>query len=210
MQVIIDNNFNKVFHFLQTPFPRPEPSRKNILLLVLVTIISGLFILIFKPFNIENQTGEWFIYLIIFSLGVVFSLSLYFMEFFIPRLFPKIFSRWNLGKALLWYPLVILFVSGVMFLYKSFLGGFRDFTALEFVMVSGRVLGIGVVVSFFTLGAVSYLNRKQFALLSSREQYTVKIPHSKSISINLAEVMFIVSDDNYVEIHSETNGIRKS
>ncbi|WP_235537788.1 LytTR family DNA-binding domain-containing protein [Sediminicola sp. YIK13] len=169
----------------------------------------SIFILIFEPFEIENQTGEWYVDLIIFSLGIIFFLSILLIEFLVPKVIPKLFENWNFGKAILWYAWVILFVGAVMFTYKSYLGGFRDFTWMEYFSVLGRILIIGITVSFFTLGVISYLNRQRFSLISSNENYKIKAPNSKSIRLNLNNVMYIVSDDNYVDIHLNADGKRE-
>jgi len=197
-------------NILYAPFPRPKNSRKNILWVFVIGLSCSLFILIFKPFDIENQTGEWYVDLIIFSLGIVFFFSVYIMEFLVPKVLPKPFERWILGKAIIWYTWVILFVGAIMFTYKSYLGGFRDFTSTEYFYVLGRILGIGITVSFFALGIISYINKKRLSLISSTENYSIKTPNSKPLRINLNHVMYLVSDDNYVDIHIEANGKRKS
>lgn len=196
-------------NILYTPFPRPRSSRNNVLWLLLIGLSASIFILIFKPYNIENQTGELYIDLIIFSLGIVFFLSVLSMEFLLPKILPKLFSKWTLGKAILWYTWVILFAGAVIFTYKSFLDGFRDFTWNEYFNVLGRILGIGITVSFFSLGFISYLNRKRLSLISSTENYVINAPHSKPLRLNLNNVMYIISDDNYVDIHLESNGKRR-
>lgn len=195
--------------FLHTPFPRPKSNWKNISWLLLISLSSSLFILFFKPFDIQNETGDWFVYLILFSLGVVFFLAAAFMEFVVPALLPKLFARWNFGKAILWYTFVLLFVGGIIFLYKTYLGGYRDFTYIEYVMVLGRVLGIGITVSFFTLGIYTNLNRKRFSSLSTQEKYLITAPNAKTLALNVDEVLYIVSDDNYVDIHLRKDGVRK-
>lgn len=131
------------------------------------------------------------------------------MEFLIPKFIPKLFKKWNLGKAIVWYAWVILFVGAIMFTYKSYLGGFRDFTWTEYFFVLGRILVIGITVSFFVLGILSYLNRNRLSLISSTENYRIEVPNAKPIQLNLNQVMYIVSDDNYVDVHMVANGKRK-
>lgn len=199
----------KWLNILYAPFPRPKSSLRNIFWLLLIGIGASIFILLFKPFDIENKTGEFYVDLIIFSLGILFFLAVFIMEFLLPKLIPKLFTKWTLGKAILWYTWVILYVGAIMFLYKSFLDGFRDFTWTEYLFVLGRILGIGVTVSFFVLGIISYLNRKRLSLISSAENFLIKAPNDKSIRLNLNHIMYIVSDDNYVDIHLEIGGQRK-
>ena len=176
----------------------------------MIAIICNVFILIFKPFSIENRTGEIYLYLILFSLGLVFFLSVYVMEFLVPYLFEKPFKNWTLVKAIIWYGWMILFVGGVMFVYKSFLGGFSDFTFKEYLFVSGRVFSIGITVSFFVLGIFSYLNQRQISFLSSNETCLVTSPEAKPIRLILNEILFIESDDNYVDIHLLQEGERRT
>ncbi|MEM7104927.1 MAG: LytTR family DNA-binding domain-containing protein [Bacteroidota bacterium] len=195
--------------FLYTPFPRPGKSRKYLLWVILVGLSASCFILLYKPFGIRNNTGEWYVDLIIFSLGLLFIVSVLFMEWLVPALAPKLFKNWTLGKALIWYSLVILFIGTVNFLYKSYWGGFREFTWLEFLMVLARTLGIGITVSFFVLGIWHYINRKNFSLISLNENYLINTQNGKSISLNLKDILYISSDDNYVDLHLETEGIRK-
>lgn len=194
---------------LFTPFPRPKNSRKNILWLFAIALSTSLFILIFKPFDIENRTGVWYFNLIIFGLGMIFFLSIYIMEFVVPRLLPKLFLKWSLGKAIVWYAWLILFVGAIMFLSKSYLAGFRDFTWIEYLFVLGRISVISITVSFFVIGIFNYFNRKNFSMMTSNEDYLITAPNTKPLSLNLNNLMYIVSDDNYVDIHMEVDGARK-
>ncbi|MEL6672846.1 MAG: LytTR family transcriptional regulator DNA-binding domain-containing protein [Bacteroidota bacterium] len=195
--------------FFYTPFPKPQGSRKNLLWLLFLSLSCSFFIWLFGPFNIVNQTGQLYIDLILFSLGLVFFASVALIEFGLPSLVPRFFQRWNLGKAILWYSLEIFLVGAIMFFYKSYLGGFRDFTWAEYFNVIGRVLGIGFTVSFFILGMASYFGRRQFSLLSAREEYLLTAPQAQPLPLNLKDILYIVSDDNYVDIHLMVKGQRK-
>lgn len=198
-----------IIDYLKTPFPRPKRNRKNLIWVVLVGIASSLFILLYQPFGIVNSTGDWVLNLVILSLGFLFILSVLFMEWLIPSTFPKAFRNWTLGKALVWYALVILFIGAMQFLYKSFWSSFQEFTWTDFLGVLARTFGIGITVSFFVTGIWQYLNRRQLSLISSTETYTVTAQNGKEISLSLKDILFISSDDNYVDIHYEENGDRK-
>ncbi len=193
--------------YFYSPFPRPKNNKSNFIKVFLFGVMVSLFIVIFKPFNIEND-ALWYYNLITFVLGLIFSSAIYFMEFVIPILFKSLFKRWTLGKAILWYTWLVLFVSAVMFLLKSFIAGFNDFTLLEYLNVIGRITALSLIVAFFALGIISYFNRKKIALLSSKEVYTITAAKVQPIELNLDEVLYIVSDDNYVDIHLESDGER--
>ncbi|WP_422106818.1 LytR/AlgR family response regulator transcription factor [Winogradskyella sp.] len=194
--------------YLKTPLPRPKANLKNLLNIFLIGIIGSLFIIIFKPFNIYSG-GLWYYDFIILSMGLVFSSSIYFIEFIIPYLLKRFFKNWNIGKGLLWYTLIIFFVSGVMFLYKSFLSSFNDFTFSEYINVIGRITGIGLIVTFFVLGIYSYVNSKSFTLIASNEVYKIVASNGNSLELNINEILYIKSDNNYVDIHLFTGNERK-
>ena len=198
-----------IIDYLNTPFPRPKRNRRNLLWVVLVGIASSLFILLYQPFGIENTSGEWFVNLIILSLGLLFILSVLFMEWLIPSIFPNLFRNWTFGKALVWYALVILFIGAIQFLYKSFWSNFQEFTWGDFLGVLARTLGIGITVSFFVTGIWQYFNRRRLSLISSAETYTVTSQSGREISLNLKDILYISSDDNYVDIHYNSAGERK-
>ena len=194
--------------YFETPFPRPKNSKRNIFWVFAIGVLCSGFIIIFKPFNIENNSGAFFEYVLLFSLGILFSLSIYFWDFVIPKLFPSSFNKWTLGRAILWYALMMLFVGALMFLYKSYLGGFRDFTFKEYLFVCGRVLLISTTVSFFVLGLFSYLQKSTLSSIASNESCTIKVSNDKVIQLYFNEILYIESNENYVDIHLCKKGVR--
>ena len=195
--------------FLYTPFPRPKKSRRNLILLLLVGIGASLFILIYNPFDIRTDTGQWYLDLVIFGLGVLFIVSVLFMEVLIPALIPGPFRKWTLGKALLWYALVIVFIAAANFLYKSAWGNFREFSWNDFFLVLGRTMVISFTVCFFVLGIWQYLNRNKITSLLANESYQVVTQSGKTIDLKLNDILYIGSDDNYVDIHYLADGKRQ-
>ena len=199
----------KIQDYLRTPFPRPARSRKNLLWVVAVGLSASFFILLYKPFGIENTTGELYVDAVIFSLGILFILSVLFMEWLIPGIFPGWFRKWTLGKALLWYTLVLVFIAVVNFLYKSYWSNFLEFTWTDFLMVLARTFVISITVCFFVLGIWQYFNRRKIALISANETYKVTTLSSQQLSLNLKDTLYISSDDNYVDVHYISEGERK-
>ncbi|MEM1259972.1 MAG: hypothetical protein AAGH81_15695 [Bacteroidota bacterium] len=113
---------------------------------------ASLFILLYNPFEIAEQAGELSINILLLTTGLVFALSIIFMEWTIPWLFPSLFKKWSFGKALFWYTLVFLFAGTINFIYKSYLGGFSEFTIQEWIFVLARTLAISGTVAFFIVG----------------------------------------------------------
>lgn len=196
-------------NLLKTPFPRPRWNKKNLFWLILIGMSCSLFIILFKPFGIENVNNQWYYDLVILSMGIVFISSYLFIAALVPSLFPALFKNWTLGKAIFWYALVMLFTGGGLFLYKSFLAGFSDFTLSEYFFFLGRTALIALTVSFFSLGLYQYLNRKSLNSISSQEEYLLNTSQGKAIRIHPRDILYISSDDNYVDIHYLKDGQRK-
>ncbi len=198
-----------LIELLYTPFPRPKRNRKLLLWITLVGISCSLFIILFKPFGIENINDQWYFNLAIISMGIVFIMAYLFIEWLIPSLLPRLFKRWTLGKAILWYTLVILFIGAIMFLYKSYLAGFSDFTLKEYFFVIGRTFVLALTVSFFVLGLYQYFSRRTVSIFSVSDDYLITSVDGKSLQINPKDILYIGSDDNYVDIHYLDKGIRQ-
>ncbi|MEM8926620.1 MAG: LytTR family DNA-binding domain-containing protein [Bacteroidota bacterium] len=194
---------------LKVPFPPPKRSLKKFFFILLLGLSCSLFIFLYNPFEIASQSGDVFSNLILLSLGIVFALSILFMEWVIPWLFPYYFRKWTIGKAFFWYTLVLLFAGTVNFIYKNILGGFREFTFLELVFVLGRTLAISGTVAFFIVGLYQLLNRNKLARLVAGEQFTFKASDGKSYRLDLNQILYLSSDDNYVDIHYMENDVRK-
>ena len=194
---------------LKVPFPPPQRSLKKFFFILLLGLSCSLFIFLYNPFEIAEQSGELFANLILLSLGLVFSLSIIFMEWTVPWFFPTYFRKWTIGKAVVWYTLVLLFAGTVNFLYKNILGGFREFTLLELVYVEARTLVISITVALFIVGLYQLLNKNKLARLVSGEQFTFKASNGKSYNLNLNQILYLSSDDNYVDIHYMEGDVRK-
>lgn len=141
-------------------------------------------------------------------MGIVFIASYLFIEWIVPSVIPNPFKTWTLSRAIAWYTLVILFIGAAMFLYKSFLAGFTDFTLKEYFFVIGRTFLIALTVSFFSLGLYQYFSRKPISFFANSTTYDIKTSAGKNLSINPQQILYISSDDNYVDVHYEVNGHR--
>ncbi len=195
--------------FLYTPFPRPKRNKKNLLLLILIGMSASLFILVYNPFGIKTDTGQWYLDLVIIGLGVLFILSVLFMEIIIPAILPGIFKNWTLGKAIIWYMLVFVFIAAMNFLYKSFWSSFLEFSWTDFILVLGRTLVISFTVCFFVLGLWQYLNRRRITSLLGNEYTELTTESGKIVELRLNDILYISSDDNYVDVHYYSGEERK-
>ena len=192
---------NFFYSLYKAPFPRPDYTRKNVLSVFLFGIITALFVIVFEPFDIKDKTGLWYFNAIVFLIGFIFSFSIYLMEFWIPSIFNSQFKNWKVWKAALWYTWLILFVSAIMFLSKSFLDGFRDFNFWEYVRVVGRMSALTLMTFFIISSLYTYFTRKALSKAASTTSLKISSSQASPIDINLDELLFVESADNYVEIH---------
>ncbi|MEL6867576.1 MAG: LytTR family DNA-binding domain-containing protein [Bacteroidota bacterium] len=198
-----------IIKLLNAPLPSPERSLHKLIWILLLGVGCSLFIFLYNPFGIANEKGELYSYLILFSLGIIFSMSIILMEWTIPSLFPRFFQKWTITKALIWYSLVILFAGAINFLYKSYLGGFSEFTLLEFFFVLLRTIVISCTVAFFIVGLLHFLNRKRLTAIASGQQFQITSGDGKTVNIDLHKVLYVSSDNNYVDMHYRMNGKRE-
>ena len=198
-----------ILSFLNTPFSRPKRNKRNLFWVAFIGISCSLFVILFQPFGIQNVYDQWYFNLAVISIGLVFIGSYLLMEWGIPGILPRLFDRWTLGKAIVWYAVVVLFIGAAVFWYKSFLAGYRDFTLQEYFFVIGRTFLIALIVSFFSLGLYQYFSRNTISFFSSSEDYVITSSTGKSLSINPKDILYISSDDNYVDIHYMDSGVRK-
>ena len=163
--------------FFNTPFPRPEANKSNVLWVIMIGLGCSVFILLYKPFGIIENNNSIYLNAAVFSLGLLFSGSIIFLEWIGPRIFSRFFKNWTVGKAIIWYSLVIFFVTINIFLYKNYLSDFKEISWIGFVYVLYRILIISFTVSFFIFGFWNYFNKQRITKLTSQSQYTI-IPQS--------------------------------
>ncbi len=184
------------------PFPRLASLNKKSQAIVQMGLLAGIFLLLFKPFGIVNETGEWFIYLIIGGFGAVFIISVFIMVWLTEKIIPRFFKTWGLIKAVLWYLLLIVIAGLNNYLYKSFWMDFKDFSWQGYVLVTGRTAAILLLVYILWLGLRKYkvLLRRKY----SEQRKIITAENGDSFELRLNDVLFLKSDDNYVDVYLKT------
>ena len=188
--------------FLNSPLQPPKRTVKKFIAIMILGLSGSMFIFVYNPFGIADQKGPAYINFLLFSLGIVFALSIVFMEFVVSRLFSKFFKYWTVGKAILWYGCVLLFAGAINFLYKNILGGFSEFSMNEFLFVMLRTFAISFTLIFVIIGIYQFFNRKQLSnMIVSEKNFEISTSDGKTVKLNLDNLLYIVSDDNYVDVH---------
>ena len=60
---------------------------------------------------------------------------------------------------------------------------------------------ISFTVAFALVGAFQFLNRKKISLITSGEAFQINSTDGKTLQINLNDILYVSSDDKYVDIH---------
>ncbi len=201
--------FSNILRFLRYPFPPPSRSLKKFISIIIFGLSCTGFIILFNPFDIAEYAHLFKIKMILILQGLVFSFSIIFMDLVMPIIIPYIFKKWNVWKALLWYSLIIIFSSFINFLYKSYWNDFYDFKLDEFfnVLYSTSVIGIPIALVF--LGVYRFFNKGQIPKLIDNNDSLIKMENDQDFKIDLNSILYISSNDNYVNIHYLKNGAKQ-
>ncbi len=101
---------------LKEPYPYYIPFNRSIKLLVFFSAVIPAFLIVFKPFGIQNSSCEWLtIVLVGLSVPIFLTLAINFYGF--PKIFPGLFNEhsWSIGNEVvwsLWNFFTIVFVTG--------------------------------------------------------------------------------------------------
>lgn len=218
--------FKKLNAFLHQSFPFEISITRILLSSVIVGLFVSLFLLFFRPFGSGEYILEgraW----ILWCYGFVTFLILLANMLVLPAVFPRIFNetKWNVFKAVCFQFWYILNIGTANLLVAKFIGG-KHISILEFPGFLLTALAIGVfpiTLSVFSIHA--FLLRKY---LESVREINDRIVSSKSrrgvteesrqavvitsetgkekAEINLKDLLFIKSVDNYVEIYKSDGG----
>ena len=212
---------HKLHSFLQQPFPFGMPRMQLIFSLVGVGLFVSLFLVIFQPFGSSSYIQEGRIW-VLWGYGFVTFLVLMFDMLLLPRIFPGIFdeTKWNVFKGILFQFWHIISIGTANIFYSFYIGG-RE---LSFSTVAGFFL-ITLSIGFFPITisilSIHYYLLKKYAestrkinerIISSenqRKEDIEKLPSvvitsesgKEKIEIDLNDLLFIKSIDNYVEVY---------
>jgi len=215
----------KLLSFFKQPFPFEMPTRRIVLSGFGVGLFVSLFLVIFQPFGTEDYVLEgrtW----ILWGYGFVTSLVLISNMLLLPEIFPGVFNetKWNLFRGICFQLLHIIFISTGNILYSYFIVG----TELNIITVLGfflTTLSIGVFPVTISIFSVHHYLLKKYVestekinerIVSSENQRGETAENSKivvitsetgkeKIEINLKDLLFIKSIDNYVEVYRTDN-----
>jgi hypothetical protein len=207
--------------FLQQPFPFEISIRQIVLSLIGVGLFVSLFLVIFQPFGSGEYIREgrtW----ILWGYGFVTSLVLFFDMLLLPRIFPRIFNetKWNVIRGICFQFWHIISIGTANILYSNSIAGkeISVFAVLGFFL---QTLSIGFFPITISVVSIHYYLLKKYVdstkkineridLFENQREEAAEKPQKigitsetgkEKIEINLKDLLFIKSIDNYVEVY---------
>ncbi len=207
--------------FLQQPFPFEMSIRQIALSLIGVGLFVSLFLVIFQPFGSGEYIREGRIW-ILWGYGFVTSLVLLFDILLLPRIFPRIFNetKWNVFRGICFQFWHIISIGTANILYSNYIGGkqISVSVALGFFLETLSVGFFPITISVVSIYSyllkkyvestkkineriVSFENQREEAAERSQKIVITSETGKEKIEINLKDLLFIKSIDNYVEVY---------
>lgn len=221
--------FKKLTTFLRQPFPFEIPVIRVLFYNVIVGLFVSIFLVVFRPFGSGKYILEgraW----ILWGYGFVTFLILLADMLVLPAVFPGIFDekKWNVFKSLCFQFWHILSIGTANLLYAKFIGGGQIgiYEIPGFLLTALAIGFFPITLSVFSahafllrkhLDSVREINERIVSSESRRgareeSQQAVVITSEtgkERAEINLKDLLFIKSVDNYVEIYRTDGGLIK-
>jgi hypothetical protein len=217
--------FAKIRTFFKQPFPFENSIARIFLSSITIGLFVSLFLLIFQPFGSGEYILEgraW----ILWGYGVVTFIILMANILILPAVFPQIFNetKWNVLKGIYFQFWLIVSIGTANLFYAKFIGK-KNLSIMDFPGFLLTALAIGffpVILSIFSIH--SYLFKKYIESTEKINKRIASFENQKSkkdetppvviitsetgkdkVEINLNDLLFIKSVDNYVELYKTDN-----
>lgn len=184
-----------------------------------VGLFITLFMLAFRPFGVTNHDPDFQINLVFVGLltgfGLTVTLILAINEFWLRPLVLKSLTAPGLVAWITW---VYMLVGTVVFLLYNLAGNWHD---LSWASWLGFLRDVGMIITFPIVGFLFYLRhqalRSEYMRLqsnapaSSNRMVTFTSENEKDpLIVSMADVLYLESEDNYVNINYMENEVPRS
>jgi NADH:ubiquinone oxidoreductase subunit K len=215
--------------FLNKPYPIDFSPSLRWKMTLLFSLFVFLFLLIFQPFGLKSFPGNIFIVALGYGF-ICFSIMLI-CNFVLPYFFPKFFDeeQWTTAKELIFNGLNIFSIAIANGFYTVILGfemlNVQTFAIFLFYTMAVAVFPISIYILInqfklnqkFEIKSIELnqslskeLNIRKTENISDSEikQITLSSENQKeAITLNVTDLLFLQSSENYVEVHYLKNQI---
>lgn len=206
--------FNKPYDLLQIP-------KFKFFYAVGVAIFCFIFLYTFEPFGLYNLSGLFKLKIISSYVIVGFIITAIHL-FWLQNI---IINRFTLGNTILWISWITLLTSISSSVINDLVFNKGHFSVLSIVIFIGIVFLIQIIpVLIIILGYYIYLLKKQIKVTSqinrtisdknvtenSSEKITISASNQRdNITLNLSDLFYITSADNYIDVYYLENKVLK-
>jgi len=213
----------KIKQYLKQPYPIFGNRWK---IIISVSFFISFFMYFFQPFGLASLKNEFRTYFEI-GYGAITFLVLIFDLFIIPRFFKKRFEpqRWTVFKQMLWQIWILFSIGLFNFLYTSmflnFLDSSKAFFVFQFYTLLVGIIPVVVITVIIqnrllveNLKAANEfnadLNLRNIAPFNNYKVCIIADNNKDKFEIDLANLIYIMSTGNYIQIFYENNNILKN
>lgn len=200
-----------MFKFLRKPYPFNIDPIHNAKIIFFISIVFGLFLFFFQPFNIDAlpTTSKLTISALV---SIITFAILSFNLLVLPSYFAKVFrsERWNIFKEIIWNTWLLGLLATAFFFYFRY-ANIKSFDGIEFAkIVLIGIFPISILVFLNqnrlirqNLSDAMDLNKKILSKINSENNSVLFESEYKkdSVSLTVKSIVFIKSASNYIEIH---------
>ncbi|RLD24503.1 MAG: hypothetical protein DRI54_06055 [Bacteroidetes bacterium] len=198
--------FNKPYDLLQIP-------KFKFFYTIGVAIFCFMFLYTFEPFGLYNVSGLFKLKIIssyVISGFIITAIHLFWLQ-------NIIIKRFTLGNTILWISWITLLTSISSSVINDLAFNKGHFSVLSIVIFIGIVFLIQIIpISIIILGHYIYLLKKRIKVTSqinstishksfignSSEEITILASNQRdNITLNLSDLLYITSADNYIDVY---------
>jgi hypothetical protein len=207
-------------HHLKRPYYYNRSTKNSLIQALGFGLFIFLFLLFFKPFQIDQAGID--IVILSAGFGLVTGLTMVILNVLIPSFTPGFFNegKWNVGKEFLWTMINISSIGLINFIYYS-IGIIHHFSwaALWWFQIITFIIGL-FPLSFYILWKERHervkfdenaqaLNEQLNLHIptkkpSIQDEVTIQIPSlnaGENLYLGLDQLYYIKASDNYLEIY---------
>ena len=200
----------KLLDFFKKPYPYNDDLTQNTKLIFLISLVLLFLLFLFQPFDLKTLNTEDK-YLLIGGIIVVNFIGLSINLLFIPAFLSKLnlFKSWTVLKEIFWNIWILFTLVTSYFIYFHLSGSFGFSLYILFKVLIISAIPISILIPYnrnrlLRKHLQSALELNKF--LEEKAHPTPKIVHLKSdyekddLSIDVNELLFIRSANNYIEV----------
>jgi len=213
----------KLITHLQKPYPLEKTPKFVIFNFLAIGLFVSLFLLIFQPFgsSVYIQEGRsW----VLWVYGLIAGLVLLFNLLLLPRMFPRFFneSKWNIIKQIcfMFWHIISIGISNLIFSHIITERELSLFSVVRFIFEALAIGFFPIIISVFSMNnyylkkyitSTKTMNKKiaSFSSTNQKEKEAEELPGivltsetgKEEIVVNLNNLLFIKSIENYIEVY---------